>query len=280
MGVILGVGVNREPVVKGYLHGQVWNRPIAKSVEQLCFKVNHSYEGTAAFTYAHTCDFYSDLFEAGYYTSDTSVFPLSLPWQAQSALVYTPWFSESALTVGDTQVVAPVASYAEIRGYESIPVFYAAGIGEPLDALWTAGDSAILGDYENTLGCSGGNRVTNLFLSVDSLNRLGFRYFAVEFLAKVGANNNEDPLLTTNLATISAGICRSVQVAAPESEDLFDPFVEQEFAAKNDDRQFSRLNPDTGDLEFVSVYTFFYSVNDPTESQWVDAGTYAGYNID
>jgi hypothetical protein len=44
VGVILGVGVDKEPVADGYLRGQVWNRPHKSSFEWLIFETIMDYQ--------------------------------------------------------------------------------------------------------------------------------------------------------------------------------------------------------------------------------------------
>jgi hypothetical protein len=41
VGVILGVGVDKEPRAKGYLHGQLWNRPPETDAEWILFRLQH-----------------------------------------------------------------------------------------------------------------------------------------------------------------------------------------------------------------------------------------------
>jgi hypothetical protein len=41
MGAISGVGVDKEPLANGYLHGQLWNRRKPNTGEYICFRVTH-----------------------------------------------------------------------------------------------------------------------------------------------------------------------------------------------------------------------------------------------
>jgi hypothetical protein len=108
VGAILGIGVDKEPTTKGYLHGQLWNRPAQEKDLWILFRVDH------------LCPWSKSIADIDYEIAGGGIF---LP----------PSYPLPAGTYGSAypQVATPQASRAKVIGLSAAE----AGMPRPYDPL-------------------------------------------------------------------------------------------------------------------------------------------------
>jgi hypothetical protein len=197
--------VDKEPVVDGYLRGQLWNRPTSKKKRYLCFRIWHPWQSTGRHEANFGFEQHQRQIQPGYYTDQDSLDNLIGYWQRQATPIYMPSYPDFyGLRMGEGGLV-------RVRGFDDVPSPYLAG--NPItntDPTWLASAALLTATTRaNFYNYSGGSdNLCDIFLALDSLS--GSQYYGIEFsneqgrpvseIGSMSASLVDFPVLTPNSA--------------------------------------------------------------------------------
>lgn len=304
MGIIIGVHSGNEPTARGYLRGQIWNRPTVAKASYLCFRLIHDslvandggngYLTSAAFyflggpagedysvplsgeaLFAH----FRRMDEPGYYSGlDSSFNP--------SALILSQWVPPD----GQPLTWSPRIQYQDLIPFADISNRYYYDAIRP-NLFWSKEASLIrVQGFDslplNTLQAGGlgidvewaisdvffddNRRAIDLSLDLASALGLGYRYLLIEFSVEAGFYDaaNSRPAILNRVASISASLAVS---APPDLNEwkLYPSYATEELEAVSTDPLLVDKRHDYDDgVKFASTRAFLYDIAEKS-GRWV-----------